>query len=75
MTDPSPDANRRFAADINQLRLSRGWSVVELARRSGLDLTELEGILRGEDEVPLDAIVLLARALEVAPGDLVDGTA
>ena len=75
MTDPSPDANRRFAADITQLRLSRGWSVVELAQRSGLDLTELEGILRGEDEVPLDAIVLLARALEVAPGDLVDGTA
>jgi len=75
MTDPSPDANRRFAADITRLRLSRGWSVVELAQRSGLDLTELEGILRGEDEVPLDAIVLLARALEVAPGGLVDGTA
>lgn len=58
-----------------QLRLSRGWSVVELAQRSGLDLTELEGILSGEDEVPLDAIVMVARALEVAPGDLVDGTA
>jgi transcriptional regulator with XRE-family HTH domain len=74
MTHPSPDANRRFATDIGRLRLARGWSVAELADRSQLGLGELEAILRGDDEVPLDAIVLLARALDVAPGDLVDGT-
>lgn len=74
MTEGS-EANKKFAADINRLRLARGWSVPELARRSQLRLAEVERILEGEDEVSLDAIVLLARVLEVAPGDLVDGTA
>jgi transcriptional regulator with XRE-family HTH domain len=75
MTDRSSDANKRFAADLTRLRISRGWSVEELAERSQLDLAELESILGGEGEVPLDAIILLSRALSVAPGDLIDGTA
>jgi hypothetical protein len=35
---------------------------------------ELEAILHGDHEVALDAIIMLARALEVEPGDLIDGT-
>jgi transcriptional regulator with XRE-family HTH domain len=74
MNEDRCDANKRFAADIDRLRLSREWSVDELARRSGLETDELRAILRGEDEVPLDAIVILARTLDVPPGDLIDGT-
>jgi transcriptional regulator with XRE-family HTH domain len=75
MTDHSADANAIFADSVNRLRSSRGWSLRELADRSQLDVPEIESILGGEDEVPLDAIILLARAFGVSPGELVEGTA
>jgi transcriptional regulator with XRE-family HTH domain len=75
MTNQVPDPNQRFAALLTRLRLARDWSVEDLADRSQLDLAEIESILRGKDEVQLDAIILLARAFGVSPGELVDGTA
>jgi transcriptional regulator with XRE-family HTH domain len=69
-----PDPNERFIADVERLRKSRGWSVEELAGRARLDLAELEAILGGEGKLPLDVVMLLARGLEVPPGQLIDGT-
>jgi DNA-binding Xre family transcriptional regulator len=75
VTNQAPDPNEQFAALLTRLRLAREWSVDDLAERSQLDLAEVESILRGKDEVQLDAIILLARAFDVSPGELVDGTA
>jgi transcriptional regulator with XRE-family HTH domain len=75
MTDRSSDEKARFAADLERLRAARGWSVEELATRSQLGLEELQAILRGERHLSLDVIVLLARGLDVPPGELIDGTA
>jgi transcriptional regulator with XRE-family HTH domain len=68
------DPSERFIADIERLRKSRGWSVEELAERARMDIAEVEAILGGEGEVPLDAIMLLSRGLGVPPGQLIDGT-
>jgi transcriptional regulator with XRE-family HTH domain len=73
MPDSTSDANESFAAHVAHLQLSRGWSVTELAERSRLDRSEVESILRGEHEVQLDAVLLLARAFGISPGALVDG--
>jgi transcriptional regulator with XRE-family HTH domain len=75
MTDQPSDPNQQFAALLARLLQARDWSVEELSRRSRLGSAELESILRADDEVQLDAIILLARAFGVSPGELVDGTA
>jgi transcriptional regulator with XRE-family HTH domain len=75
MPDRPSDANKRFAFDIDRMRQQQGWSLRELADRAQIGLGELEAVLRGDDDVPMDIIILLARAFEVSPGALVDGEA
>jgi transcriptional regulator with XRE-family HTH domain len=75
MTDQPSDPNEQFAALLTKLLLARDWSVEELSARSHIGSAELESILRADNEVQLDAIILLARAFGVSPGELVDGTA
>jgi transcriptional regulator with XRE-family HTH domain len=75
MTDRSLDETARFAAYLERLRTARGWSVEELAARAQLGLAELQAILRGEGKLTLDVVVLLARGLDVPPGELIDGAA
>jgi transcriptional regulator with XRE-family HTH domain len=56
--------------NVRRARLTRGLSVVELARSSGLSrgsLTELEG---GRGNPTVDTVAALARVLGVALGDL-----
>jgi transcriptional regulator with XRE-family HTH domain len=74
MTDRRSDPTTRFAADVRRLMKARGLSVEEVASRSQLSTAEIDAILRAEAKLPLDVIVLLAGALEVPPGDLIDGT-
>jgi transcriptional regulator with XRE-family HTH domain len=74
MTDRRSDPTARFAADVQRLMTARGFSAEELASRSQLTTAEVEAILRAEMKLPLDVIVLLAHALGVAPGDLIDGS-
>jgi transcriptional regulator with XRE-family HTH domain len=69
------DAKRHFAGNVARLQHDRGLSDVTLAARAKLDRDELAGILRGEGEVLLDAIFLLAGALGVEPGELLKGIA
>jgi DNA-binding Xre family transcriptional regulator len=69
------DAYRHFAAQVSRLHGERGLSPEELAERSGIDRAELGSILSGEGEVTADTILLLCAALEVVPGELLDGIA
>lgn len=67
--DEVPD----FAATVRRLMTRAGWSPEELARQSDLELAEVEAVLKGQAPVLLDVIILLARALGVKPGALVNG--
>jgi transcriptional regulator with XRE-family HTH domain len=75
MTPRPEDAAALFARRVARLQRAGGWSTADLARRSNLDQSELERILSGEEKVDVDVIYLLAGALEVTPGELLDGVA
>jgi transcriptional regulator with XRE-family HTH domain len=60
---------------VERLRGQRGYSLAQLAERSGMGTAELEAILRGESEAHVDSILRLAGALDVSPGKLYEGVA
>ena len=59
-----------FGKTIRELRLQKGWSQEDLADRCNLHRTYIGGIERGERNVGLMNILILAKALEVLPSDL-----
>jgi transcriptional regulator with XRE-family HTH domain len=69
------EARRRFAANVTRLCRQHGYSTAQLSERAGIGGDELEAILGGEAEASAEAIVRLAGALGVAPGDLHEGVA
>ncbi len=73
MTDFAPDAHTHFAAQVARLQREGGLSTDELAERSSIDRGELERILRAEAAIGADLILLLAQALGVEPGELLNG--
>ena len=59
-----------FGHRLRELRRIRGWSQEEFALRVGLDRSYVGGVERGERNVSLENICLLAAALEISPADL-----
>jgi len=55
---------------MRAIRKSTGLSQEELADRAGLHRTYISSIERGERNVSLENIFLLAQALDVEPGAL-----
>ncbi len=55
---------------IGNLRKKRGLSVAEVAEKTGISTTELQEIENQEASPPLGHIILLAKTLKVAVGDL-----
>jgi len=62
---------RAFGAQLRTFRRERGWSQERLAHECGLDRTYVGSVERGERNVSLDNIWLLADTLSVLPGDLI----
>ena len=62
-----------FGNRVRQLRKSRGWSQEEFAHRVGLDRSYMGGVERGERNVSLENICLIAKALAVSPAKLFQG--
>jgi transcriptional regulator with XRE-family HTH domain len=60
-----------FGSRVRALRTDRGWSQERLAHEAGLDRTYIGSVERGERNIALDNIWLLADTLGVAPADLV----
>jgi transcriptional regulator with XRE-family HTH domain len=60
----------RFGNTLRQLRDERGYSQEELAERAGLHRYYVDGVERREQNVALENIVKLVKALSVKPGDL-----
>jgi len=59
-----------FGHRLRELRRIRGWSQEEFALRVGLDRSYVGGVERGERNVSLENICLLAAALEISPSEL-----
>uniref|UniRef100_A0A7C4CD97 XRE family transcriptional regulator n=1 Tax=candidate division WOR-3 bacterium TaxID=2052148 RepID=A0A7C4CD97_UNCW3 len=58
--------------NIRRLREKRGWSQEKLAEVADLDRTYVGRIERGEKNIGVDNLTILARALGVAPAALLD---
>lgn len=57
---------------IRSLRLARGWSLDELARRSFIGASTISRIETGGRRIALDQLVTLAKALDVSVDQLLD---
>ena len=58
---------------MRELRKARGFSQESFAARVGLDRTYIGGIERGERNVSLRNIALLAKALNLTISELMEG--
>ena len=67
---PRPDVRSRFGKRVRHFRNRLGISQEELADRSGLHRTYIGGIERGERNVSLINIEILAHALGISIADL-----
>ena len=61
-----------FGAHLSSLRKTRGWSQELLALKSGLARSYVSGIERGERNLSLINICVLAHTLQVDPKDMLD---
>ncbi len=57
---------------LRSLRLARGWSLDELARRAHIGPSTISRIETGHQRIALDQLVLLARALGASVDELLD---
>jgi transcriptional regulator with XRE-family HTH domain len=62
-----------FGERVRSARLARGLSQEELAEAAGLHRTYVGSAERGLRNVSLQNILRLAKALDVRPGELLDG--
>ncbi|MDI3256921.1 MAG: helix-turn-helix transcriptional regulator [Kyrpidia sp.] len=63
-----------FGAKLKQLRLERGWTLEQLAARSGLSISHISSLERGTRTKPsFQVAVRLARALDVPLSTFLEG--
>jgi transcriptional regulator with XRE-family HTH domain len=67
-----PDILARFGQRVRELRHARGWSQEAFADECGLDRTYVGGIERGERNVGLRNIAVIANTLGVSIAELMD---
>lgn len=63
----------RFGVRVRELRKAQGFSQESFAARCGLDRTYIGGIERGERNVSLRNIEIIARSLDVSISMLMQG--
>ena len=64
------DVKTLFGSRVRQLRKARGWSQEEFAHKVGIDRSYMGGVERGERNISLENIWLIAKALGVSPAEL-----
>ncbi|MBI4582013.1 MAG: helix-turn-helix transcriptional regulator [Planctomycetes bacterium] len=69
----SDDILIRFGKRVRELRSLRGYSQEEFADKCGLDRTYMGGIERGERNLSLRKIELIAQALKISLSKLMTG--
>lgn len=73
MGGPSDLVVERFRVNLVRIRKRAGLSQEQLASLASLHRTEIGMLERGIRLARIDTLVKLAGALEVEPGDLLDG--
>lgn len=63
---------KSFGDEVRKYRLQRGWSQEDLAEHSGLHRTYIGSLERGERNVSLINIAVLARTLQIPVERLFD---
>ena len=71
--DAKPTWRVQFGQRVRASRLALDWTQEKLADESGMHPTYIGDAERGERNVSLDNILKLAKALDVQPGELLDG--
>lgn len=71
MNPKTKELSNRIASRVRSLRLERGWSQPELARRASLSNAMVSMVERGERTPSLDALASLASSLDVDTSVLV----
>jgi len=66
----TPDVKTLFGIRVRQLRKLRGWSQEDFAHRAGLDRSYMGGVERGERNISLENICVIAKALDVPTANL-----
>jgi len=69
----SAQPKKRFGANVRRHRLRLELSQEALGFKCGLHPTEISRLERAQREPRLGTIVVIARALEIKPSDLLDG--
>lgn len=64
------DIKQKLGKRIKELRVKEGYSQEEFASRCGLHRTYISDIERGERNVSVENIEKIARALKIAPDEL-----
>jgi transcriptional regulator with XRE-family HTH domain len=67
------DVQKQIGMNIRKLRVSRGWSQDKFGDLSGLNRAHVGEIERGESNVTIQTLKLIADTLGVKIGDLVKG--
>ena len=63
---------KTIATRVEDLRLEKGWSKKELAKRSKLHTQHLYKVLSGERRnLSVETITALARAFQLTPNDII----
>lgn len=70
MMDMHGDILRKFGERVRELRKSQGYSQESFAAACSLDRTYLGGIERGERNVALRNILVIARTLGISVSEL-----
>jgi transcriptional regulator with XRE-family HTH domain len=72
MTQEGGDLDGLVRKRVRALRVARGWSLEDLARRARLSQSTLSRIENGQRRLALDSLVTLARALDTTLDQLVE---
>ncbi len=67
-----PDPKELFAFNLRRLRVAVGLSQEELASRAGLHRTYISSIERGQRNISLENIFIIATALGAQPAELLE---
>jgi transcriptional regulator with XRE-family HTH domain len=64
---------KRFGENVRRARKARGWTQEDLSGHTGLAVVQVSRVERGAREIRLTTMLRLVRALDVPPGELLDG--
>jgi transcriptional regulator with XRE-family HTH domain len=73
MSDSPRKAGAALVGRIEGMRRERGLTIEELAARAEVDRTVLDSLAEGTPDVGVSALIRVAAALDVDPGDLLEG--